>query len=412
MDRRSFLNRALGATLGAVPLLTGSRMAAGPAAVRPPAGPRPVPAAPSRIPWTPRGPRPRLRDLGIAPGRLRPGPLNAITDVPGVRVGLATRIEDPSPGSEFREPIRSGVTAVLAAEPEAPAAAGLFVINGNGEITGTEAIRASGRLEAPILFTGTSNIGRVYQAALRWMGRARGRGPGSLPPPVVGETWDEFLSEVRTRPIGERETLRALESASSGPVEEGAVGSGAGMTCYDFKGGIGTASRRVRAAGALYTVGALVQANHGSRRELRVDGVPAGEEIPDLLPEKPRRSKSILLLLATDAPLDGLQCERMARRAALGLARTGATSHHASGDLALAVSLTGARSRSLINDEQVTPLWEAAVEATEEAILNALCRAVTVRGAGGRVAHALPIDRLIEILIRHGRLRPAGKAGA
>lgn len=402
MHRRSFLNRTAGAALAALSARAAARAAgaAGHEAQRTP------PEAPSDSPWTSHGPRPRLRELGIASGRLAPGPLNALTDVPGVRVGMATRIEDPAPGSAFREPIRSGVTAVLAAVPGRPAAAGFFSMNGNGEWTGTEAIRASGRLEAPILLTGTANIGRVYQAALSWMGREHGLGAARLPAPVVGETWDEFLSEVESRPIGEAETLRALRGASSGPLAEGAVGSGTGMVCYDFKGGLGTASRRIEAAGALYTVGALVQANHGSREELLVDGVRVGEAITGFMPEEPRRSKSILLFLATDAPLDGLQCERLARRAALGLARTGATSHHASGDLALAVSLTGARSRSVLNDERVTPLWNAAVEATEEAILNALCRAVTMRGARGRVVHALPIDTLIDVMARHGRLKP------
>jgi len=385
MNRRSFLHRTLGATLGAASL------------------PSAADGTNSSIPWTSLGPRPRLRQLGISPGRLEPGPLNAITDVAGVRVGHATRIEDPYPGGGFDEPIRSGVTAILAAAPGRPAAAGLFVLNGNGEMTGTEEIRATGELEAPILFTGTANVGRVYQAALGWLGRAH---PGRrLPPPVVGETWDDSLSEVRTRPIGERETLAALGAAASGPVEEGGVGGGTGMVCYDFKGGIGTASRRLHAAGRLCTVGAPVQANHGDRPELRIDGVPVGEEIPDLLPVEPRRSKSILLLLATDAPLDGEQCARLARRAALGLARTGAVSHHGSGDLALAISTTGARSSTLLVDERLTPIWRAAVEATEEAILNALCRATTMRGAGGSLVHALPIDRLIESLVRHGRLR-------
>jgi D-aminopeptidase len=382
MRRRSFLGRALGAV--AAGLLSG-------AAARP-------------IPWKQDGPRPRLRDLGLSPGRFPTGPLNAITDVAGVRVGHATRIEDPEPGSGL-EPIRSGATAILAARPGRPAAAGFFSLNGNGELTGTEEIRATGRLESPILFTGTSNVGRVWQAAYGWMERQYG--PGPLPPPVVGETWDTGLSEVRSRPIGEAQALQALAGARTGAVEEGSIGSGTGMECYEFKGGIGTASRRVEVGGETYTLGALVQANHGSRRELRVDGVPVGEAIPDLLPDgPPRRAKSILMLLATDAPLDALQCERLARRAALGLARTGATSHHGSGDLALAFSSTGAGGRALVNDEQVTPLWEAGVEATEEAILNALCKAVTMRGARGRRVHALPIDRLIEILIRHGRLRP------
>jgi D-aminopeptidase len=235
-------------------------------------------------------------------------------------------------------------------------------------------------------------------------------GAGPFPPPVVGETWDTGLSEVRSRPVGGEQVLEALAGAGRGAVAEGAVGSGTGMECYEFKGGIGTSSRSVEVAGETYRVGALVQANHGSRHELRVDGVPVGEAIPDLRPdEPPRRAKSILLLLATDAPLDGLQCERLARRAALGLARTGATSHHGSGDLSLALSTTGAAARALVNDEQVTRLWDAGVEAIEEAILNALCKAVTMRGARGRRVHALPIDRLVEVLIRYGRLRPAAE---
>jgi D-aminopeptidase len=412
VDRRSFLNRTLGAALGAA----GAGAALTPAAASDPVDPRfapsglnPAPRAPASLPWTSRGPRPRLRDLGLTPGRLPPGPLNALTDVPGVRVGVATRIEDPAPASSL-EPIRSGVTAILVAAPGRPASAGVFILNGNGEMVGTEEVRATGRLEAPILFTGTANIGRVYQGAMAWM--ADTYGAGTFFPPVVGETWDRGLSEVNSRPIGEPETRAAIGAAGGGPVAEGAVGGGTGMECYEFKGGNGTASRRVEAAGRTWTVGALVQANHGSRHELRVDGVPVGEEITDLMPEEPRRSKSILLLLATDAPLDGLQCERLARRAALGLARTGATSHHGSGDLVLAVSTTGARSDTLINDEQIDPLWVGAIEAVEEAILNALCKAVTMGGARGRLVHALPIDRLVQVLIRHGRLRPATESPA
>jgi D-aminopeptidase len=367
------------------------------------------------IPGTARKGRPR--ELGVRIGRLRPGRWNGITDVPGVTVGHATIVRGEGPLVVGKGPVRTGVTVVVPA-PEIGRTlvpCGVSVPNGNGELTGLAQTRTLGVLGTPLALTNSSSVGAVY-AALTEIERAAGRGAFE---PVVGETWDGFLNDIEGRHVRREHVAAALANARSGPVEEGVVGGGTGMVCYGFKGGIGTASRRLPKPLAAYTLGVLVQANHGVREELRIDGVPVGEEIVDLRPEPDEASSgsSILVVLATDAPLLDHQLRRLAARAVHGLAKTGGISHNGSGDFAIAVS-TGNRippetfregtGYTLASIEQfdLDPLLQAAAEATEEAIVNALFAAVDTTGRDGRLVHALPIDRTLAILERHHRLFP------
>ncbi|MDI1442836.1 P1 family peptidase [Polyangium sp. 6x1] len=367
----------------------------------------------------PRAPpeRRRLRDLGIAIGSLTPGRWNAITDVPGVRVGHLTRIEGEGPLVPGRGPIRTGVTVIMPGDDvwRANVPAARFTLNGNGELTGVSTVDRRGLLETPIFLTDTSNIGRVMDGALAWMLDTYPEIGDSapVPTPIVGETWAAFLHDAEGRHITEEHVREAISAARSGPVAEGAVGGGTGMLCYEFKGGIGTASRRLPAAMGNYTLGVLVQANHGRRAQLRIDGVPVGREITEGMPYEGRKSKSILIIGATDAPMTPVQLGRLAKRMALGLARTGAVSMHGSGDLLLFFS-TGMRVRRgasstvapVWNDEHISVAHEAAVEATEEAVLNALVMARTMTGIDGNTAYALPLDRLPEIMRKYGRPIP------
>ena len=289
--------------------------------------------------------------------------------------------------------------------------AGFHSFNGNGEMTGTIWIDEQGLLATPICITNTHSVGVVRDAVVAYAVRERVSRPWLLP--VVGETYDGWLSEAERFPVTPAHAYAALDGASSGPVPEGCVGGGTGMICHEFKGGIGTASRVVTAAGAAWTVGALVQANYGSRDLLRVDGVPVGREIGrDVVPSHrdAPADGSIIAVLATDAPLLPIQCQRLARRATVGLAWVGGIGANGSGDIFLAFS-TGNRvpqaapeSRlRMIAPDQMTPLFQAAAEATEEAILNALTAAETTIGRLGRTVHALPLDRLQEVMRRHGR---------
>jgi D-aminopeptidase len=353
--------------------------------------------------------RPRLRDLGIRTGQLPPGPLNAITDVAGVGVGHATVIHDtPSVA-------RTGVTAIWPAGPDIwtdAVTAGFHAFNGNGEMTGTIWIDEQGLLTTPLCITNTHSVGVVRDAVIAYAGRERVARPWLLP--VVGETYDGWLSEADRFPVTAAHAFAALDAASGGPVPEGCVGGGTGMICHEFKGGIGTASRVAATAGGTFTVGALVQANYGSRDLLRVDGVPVGREIGrDVVPshrDVPALGGSIIAVLATDAPLVPIQCQRLARRAIVGLAWVGGLGANSSGDIFLAFS-TGNRTQldapvsplRMIGPDQITPLFQAAAEATEEAILNALTAAETTTGRAGRTVHALPLDRLQEAMRRYGR---------
>jgi D-aminopeptidase len=351
--------------------------------------------------------RPRLRDLGIATGTLPPGQWNAITDVAGVRVGYTTLIRD-SPAV-----VRTGVTAIWPRGPELwtdAVFAGIHSFNGNGEMTGWAWIAEQGLLASPICISNTHAVGVVRDAICALAVRDKAPVPWLLP--VAAETFDGWLSDAATFPVTAEHAIAALDCAASGPIAEGNVGGGTGMICHEFKGGTGTASRVVSAAGESYTVGALVQANYGTRELLRVDGVPVGREIGrDVVPSSRdvwRDAGSIIVVLATDAPLLPIQCQRLARRATTGLAWVGGIGNNSSGDIFLAFA-TGNHMRQgeaicelrMLSPDNMNPLFQAAAEATEEAILNALTAAETLTGFAGRTAHALPHDRLIEVVRRY-----------
>jgi D-aminopeptidase len=335
---------------------------------------------------------PRAPDLGIRIGDLEPGPLDAITDVAGIKVGHTTLIEG--------DDVRTGVTVVVPGE--LPAFAGSHRLNGNGELTGLEWVRESGLLTTPIGLTNTFSVGVVRDAIVAAQDAA---GVGDWHLPVVGETYDGVLNDIAGMHVRAEHVHAALESASDGRVEEGAVGGGTGMICHGFKGGIGTASR-VTDDG--YTVGVLVQANHGRRRRLSVDGVPVGRELgPNRIPVPTRPDDvagSIIVLVATDAPLLPHQCDRVAQRAALGIARRGGAGENSSGDLILAwstanlVGTDATQSVTMLANERIDQVFYAAIDATEEAIVNALLAAETTTGRGGATAHRLDSEALRELL--------------
>lgn len=364
------------------------------------------------------GSRARVRDLGIIIGRFDPGPLNAITDVEGVRVGHVTLHRGEGPLRPGEGPVRTGVTAILPHggdlwREKVPAAT--WVLNGTGEMTGSIWIETQGALEVPILLTNTMNVGRVMDGVVAYMLKHY---PDigiddDVVAPTVAECDDSWLNDARGVHVSIEDTVRAIEGAATGPVEEGAVGAGTGMMAFGYKGGIGTASRVLPARYGGYTVGVLVNANMGSRHELVVGGVPAGRELTDLMPGA-SQDGSIIIVIATDAPLDHLKLQRLASKASLGLARTGAMSNHGSGDIFLAFS-TGNRvphypkrreySMRIVADTHLSPIFSAAQEATEEAILNAMTSATTTVGRDGHTAHAIPLDQLVAIMKKYRRLR-------
>jgi D-aminopeptidase len=365
--------------------------------------------------------RVRARDLGITIGIYPPGPYNAITDVAGVLVGHTTLVRGSGPLRIGQGPVRTGVTAVLPRRDVWFNAvfAATHTLNGDGEMTGVHWIRDLETLAHPILITNTGSVGAVHDAVIAYMTeRYAGRRWGFLP--VVAETWDGTLNDVRGRHVRQEHVFEALDSARGGPVEEGNVGGGTGMICFRFKGGIGTSSRVLPAEAGGYTVGVLVQANFGARDQLVVDGVPVGREIPDLLPllASPRAQDgepegSVIVVIATDAPLSSRQLERLARRAALGLARTGSTSGNSSGDIFIAFSTANVVpladpprtfTATLLSTDAIDPLFRAVVEATEEAVLNALCKAETMTGIDGNTVYALPYDRLAQAMAKYGRV--------
>ena len=353
----------------------------------------------------------RARALGIPLDGI-PGPQNAITDVSGVEVGHVTLIQEGDPRSG-RGTARTGVTAILPRGRDSSACfAGWFSLNGNGELTGTAWIDESGLLDGPVLSTNTYSVGIVRDAVVAW---AHDHGlPGTRwTLPVVGETWDGFLNDITAFHVTRDHAFAAIDGARPGPVPEGSVGGGTGMICYGFKGGIGTASRRVSVDGS-WSVGTLVQANQGSREELMVAGVPVGRELPtERVPPQP--SSSILVFVATDAPLLPHQLKRLARRCSLGLARTGTTGHSSSGDLFLAFSTanqaelgaegSGRRHLEFLPDDSLDPLFEGVVQSTEEAILNALVAGQTMVGNRGHTVEGFPTERLPDLLGRFGRFR-------
>jgi len=356
----------------------------------------------------------RARDLGV-PFDGTPGPLNAITDVSGVTVGHVTLIEDV----DSNRKVRTGVTAIVPRgrlSLNSPVYGGWFALNGNGEMTGTTYLDEMGQIDGPIMLTNTHSVGVVHDAVIAWRVRA---GPADASgywwsSPVVAETWDGDLNDINGFHVRAEHVDRALDGARGGPVAEGNVGGGTGMICHEFKCGIGTASRRVEVADHSYVAGALVQANYGNRETLTIAGVPVGKHLPVDDPRPPALSGdsgSIVVVLATDAPLLPHQLDRVARRAALGLGRMGSFAGNGSGDIFVAFStanadaLSGvpvAQSTSLANSA-LDPLFLAIVQATEEAIVNALIAARDMQGTDGRVARALPQDELLQLLKRYGR---------
>jgi L-aminopeptidase/D-esterase-like protein len=374
----------------------------------------------------------RARQLGI-PLDGAPGPLDAITDVAGVTVGHATLIRGDGPLRVGAGPVRTGVTAIFprGRDDLAPVFAGWFSLNGNGEMTGTAWLDDYGLLSYPITLTNTNSVGTVRDAVIAW-GRERIPGVFTCCLPVVAETWDGDLNDIYGFHVRPQHVVQAIEAARTGPVAEGNVGGGTGMICLGFKGGIGTASRRVDSDGGGFTVGVLVQCNFGQREQLRIAGIPVGRELKEPVPcydtrlpldsarvrercpEQRRATRehgSIIVVIATDAPLLPHQLRRVARRAALGIGRMGGIAGAGSGDLFLAFSTasTGTPGRShvatvrMLSDEAIDPVYQATVDATEEAIINAMLAARTMTGADWLRVPALPHDELKEVLRRYGR---------
>jgi D-aminopeptidase len=373
----------------------------------------------------------RARDLGIVVGAGTPGTANAITDVPGVRVGHCTLVEGSGALTRGRGPVRTGVTVVLPHDEgvwSRPVFAGCHRLNGNGELTGLEWVRECGMLTSPVGLTNTHSVGVVRDALVRAQVEARRPDELFWSLPVVGETWDGVLNDINGFHVRPEHVEHALDAAVGGPVAEGNVGSGTGMISHGFKGGIGTASRMVDATARPYTVGVLVQANHGRRSRLTVNGAPVGRDLTPVdvpLPVPPGQATaaqgggSIIVVVATDAPLLPHQCTRLAQRASFGIARTGGVGEHFSGDLVLAFA-TGNRLRgsdygapvpdtqpvTMFSDAGIDPLFDAVVEATEESILNALVAAQTMTGRDDTRAHAIPHERLVKVLDAHALRTP------
>lgn len=379
----------------------------------------------------------RARDLGI-PQNGTPGPLNAITDVAGVEVGMVTLIRGDGRLEIGKGPVRTGVTAILPRGKASgvPVFAGWFTLNGNGEMTGTTWIQESGWLGGPVMITNTVSIGAVHHGTIGWAVKHQPDWDWYLP--VVAETWDGGLNDISGQHVTAEHAMMAIDSARGGRVPEGNVGGGTGMVCHEFKGGTGSSSRRIRVAGGDYTVGVLVQCNYGSRRRLEVAGAPVGQEIADLLPCRvplpdgaaaaPNRSGrscaagggaggedlgSIIVVIATDAPLLPHQLTRVARRASLGVGRMGGIGGNSSGDIFIAFSTanagaaadSGLARATFVPNDAVNPVFEATVDATSEAILNAMLAAQTMTGANGYRVYALPHDRLMVALKKYGRVK-------
>lgn len=372
--------------------------------------------------------QPRARDLGI-PFDGRPGPLNAITDVTGVQVGMTTLISGEGKLVEGRGPVRTGVTAILPrGKTFDPVFAATHVLNGNGDLTGTHWIGEGGFLETPILITNTGSVGVVRDAALGWMAKHRYFSPLIayvwFAYPVVGETYDGVLNDMYGFHVKPAHVEAALDGAAPGPVAEGNVGGGTAMTCLGFKCGTGTSSRVIEAEGLRYTVGVLVQANFGGRSQLRIGGLPVGREISGftttvdfrLPPHKQEDAGgrgSIIAIAATDAPLLPHQLRRVAQRISLGVGRTGGTAGNGSGDIFLAFSTAnpgaaareGMKALTMLPNDAIDPVFDATVEATEEAIINAMVAAKTMTGINGNTVHAIPHDQVRAILKKYSRLQ-------
>ena len=362
-------------------------------------------------------PKPRARDLGI-PFEGTPGRFNAITDVAGVEVGYATLISGEGSLKVGTGPVRTGVTAILprGKRSKDPVFAGWFSLNGNGEMTGTTWVEESGFLENPVLISNTHSVGIVRDAVIAWE-LQHDTLFESLALPVVAETCDAYLNDINGFHVKREHVFEALDKASLGAIAEGNVGGGTGMICYEFKGGTGTASRKLSEKDRGYTVGVLVQANHGRRFQLQVAGVPVGRELVENAPftqgaDLYNERSSIIIVMATDAPLLPHQLKRLARRAALGLARTGSSSGNGSGDIFIAFSTAnpgtaappkGTTQVQMLSNQQIDPLFGAATLATEEAIINTLVAAETMSGIDGHKIYSLPHDRLKEVMKKYNR---------
>jgi len=355
-----------------------------------------------------------LRELGISFGRYPTGELNAITDVAGVKVGHTTLISGEGKLEKGKGPVRTGVTCVLPHDQiyNERLIGGMFVLNGAGEVAGLTQVAEWGLLETPILLTNTLSVGKVSDACVKWMTR---RYPGigldeDVIIPVVGECDDSFLNDAVGQHIRSEHVYKAIESAAGGPVPEGSVGAGTGMVTCDFKAGIGTASRTISADVGRYAIGVLALTNFGVMPNLRIDGVPIGEILEPEYHDHIRRQSnygSAIVLIATDAPLSSLQLGRLCKRAALGLGRCGSYAAHGSGEIILAFSTANKVPRTtegmthqvtLMLDRATAPLYESVIEATEEAIVNALCLGDEMSGQGGNSAPALPLDRVAKLL--------------
>src|SRR5579864_8654718 len=367
-------------------------------------------------------PRPRARAAGV-PFDGAPGPKNAITDVAGVEVGHSTIISGDGKLVVGSGPVRTGVTAILPRGKESvdPVFAAWFSLNGNGEMTGTTWVEESGFLEGPVMITNTHSVGVVRDSVIQWRVAHGQPDPTSYwwSLPVVAETWDGWLNDINGFHVKPEHVFHAIDSAKSGPVEEGNVGGGTGMICNEFKGGIGTSSRKIDSKAGAFTVGVLVQCNYGSRPNLRIAGVLVGKEIP----EDPAYTStsfaeadrgSIIVVVATDAPLVAHQLKRLARRVSLGLGRDGSISGNGSGDIFIAFSTANAGAAAadhivdlkMLPNELIEPVFAATVQATEEAVINAMVAAETMTGIENHKVIALSHDRLRAVLKKYNRLSP------
>jgi len=367
---------------------------------------------------TPAG-KPRARSLGI-PFDGAPGPLNAITDVAGVAVGYHTLIHGEGALRIGEGPVRTGVTAILprgGAGLKTACWAGVHSLNGNGEMTGYIWIQETGRQEGPITLTTTHSVGTARDASLRWLVRQGVLPDTSWGLPVAAETYDGFLNDCNGFHVRDEHVFAALDGAREGPLEEGSVGGGTGMTLYGFKGGSGSASRVLAVAGERITVGAFVQANFGSREQLTIAGVPVGRYLPEDLPGMSGEQGSIIGVVITDAPLLPHQLQRLARRMGLGVGRSGAVASHGSGDIFLALSTANAaalgdeervQQARFLPESTLTPLFEAVIQAMDEAIVNALVANETMVGRDDHRVVAMPRKSVVELLRRHGRLADGG----
>jgi len=367
--------------------------------------------------------KPRARDIGI-PFEGKPGKFNAITDVKGVEVGFSTIIEGEGKNIIGKGPARTGVTAIFPrGQSSVPVYANWYTLNGNGEMTGTTWLTESGFLETPILITNTNSVGVCRDAMLKWFVEKNWiKEEGWYTYPVVAETWDGVMNDIYGFHVKESNAFEALNTAKSGPVQEGNVGGGTGMRCLGFKGGTGTASRLIKIGDSTYTIGVLVQSNFGQKKNLTIAGVPIGLELKDTLNAVVHKlaqthyqegDGSIIVVLATDAPLLPHQLKRIAQRIALGVGKVGGRGENGSGDIFIAFSTAnpGAFNREKLvsvkqfPNDQINPLFEGTVQAVEEAIINAMVAADTMTGINGNITYALPHEKVISLLRKYGRIK-------